>query len=197
MSKQPSTSKKLSAPGDWLAQHGDALFRYAFQRLRDRAQAEDLVQETLLAALQARHAFGGRSTERTWLIGILKNKLVDYLRKSVRERPVSELAEGDDEIEALFDAKGRWKIPPSDWGSPADILEQKQFWKVFADCLAGLPARQAQVFALCEFDGLDSAEVCKAFGVTATNVWVMLHRARLGLRRCLESSWFGRGTEAK
>lgn len=198
MSKQPSTSKKLSAPGDWLAQHGDALFRYAFQRLRDRAQAEDLVQETLLAALQARHGFGGRSTERTWLVGILKHKLIDFLRKNAHEQPFGELAENDTEMaDTLFDAGGRWKIPPSDWGSPADTLEQKQFWKVFADCLAGLPARQAQVFALCEFDGLDSAEVCKAFGVTATNVWVMLHRARLGLRQCLETRWFGRQAGAK
>jgi len=192
MSKRPAKSQELSPPEDWLAQHGDALFRYAFLRLRDRAQAEDLVQETLVAALQARHGFGGRSTERTWLIGILKNKLVDYLRKGAREQPFGGLDGNDGEIDALFDAKGRWKTPPSDWGNPTSTLEQKQFWKVFADCFAALPSRHARVFAMCEFDGLDSTEVCKVFGITATNVWVILHRARLGLRQCLESRWFGR-----
>ncbi len=198
MSKQSSVSQGLSPPEDWLAQHGHALFRYAFVRLRDRAQAEDLVQETLLAALQARHGFGGRSTERTWLIGILKHKLVDHLRKSARERPLGEPAENDAEMtDTLFDAGGRWKVPPADWGNPDDTLEQKQFWKVFADCLAGLSPRQAQVFALCEFDGLDSAEVCKVFGATATNIWVILHRARMGLRQCMETNWFGRKAGAK
>jgi RNA polymerase sigma-70 factor (ECF subfamily) len=195
MSKQPSKPKELSPPEDWLAQHGDALYRYAYFRLRDAAQAEDLVQETLLAALQARHGFSGRSAERTWLIGILKNKLVDYLRKGAREQPFGDLADTEGEIDALFDAGGRWKTPPSDWGNPTNTLEQKQFWKVFADCFAGLSSRYAQVFAMCEFDGLDSTEVCKVFDVTATNVWVILHRARLRLRQCLETQWFGR--EAK
>lgn len=192
MSKRPSKSHELSPPEDWLAQHGDALCRYAYLRLRDAAQAEDLVQETLLAALKARQSFRGRSTERTWLIGILKNKLVDYLRKGAREQPFGELTEAEEEIDALFDAGGRWKTPPADWGNPAHALEQKQFWKVFADCFAALPSRHARVFALCEFDDLDGTEVCKVFDITATNVWVILHRARLGLRQCLESRWFGR-----
>lgn len=192
MNKRPSKPQELSPSEDWLKQHGDALYRYAYFRLRDSAQAEDLVQETLLAALQARHGFSGRSAERTWLIGILKNKLVDYLRKSTRERPFSDLGDSDEEIDALFDAKGRWKTPPSDWGNPTATLEQKQFWKVFAGCFEALSSRHAQVFAMCEFDGLDSAEVCKVFDITATNVWVILHRARLRLRQCLESQWFGR-----
>lgn len=192
MSKQPNKPKELSPPKDWLARHGDALYRYAYFRLRDATQAEDLVQETLLAALQARDGFGGRATERTWLIGILKNKLVDYLRKGAREQPFSELIGNDDEINALFDSGGHWKTPPSDWGNPSNALEQKQFWKVFADCFAALSSRHAQIFAMCEFDGLDSTEVCKVFDITATNVWVILHRARLRLRQCLESHWFGR-----
>lgn len=194
MDKSPST-QELSAPADWLTQHGDALYRYAYLRLHDAAQAEDLVQETLLAALQARHEFKGRSTERTWLLGILKHKLVDVLRKSAREQPIGALAETDEEIEALFDAAGRWRTPPSDWGSPAGALERKEFWKIFAECFAALPSRQAQVFAMCEFDGLDSADVCKAFGISVTNVWVMLYRARQGLRQCLGIYWFGRAAK--
>lgn len=190
MDKQ-SVAEKLSPPEGWLTQHGDALYRYAYSRLRDTSQAEDLVQETLLAALQARLGFSGRSTERTWLIGILKNKLVDYLRKGAREQPFGELAETEAEIDAMFEPGGHWKTPPSEWGNPTNALEQKQFWKVFADCLAALPSRQARVFALCEFDGLDSTEVCKLFEITATNVWVILHRARLRLRDCISIHWFG------
>jgi RNA polymerase sigma-70 factor (ECF subfamily) len=192
MSKPPPEPQELSSPEDWLTQHGDALYRYAFFRLHDRLLAEDLVQETLLAALKARHGFSGRSSERTWLIGILKNKLVDHLRKNVREQPVADMDESDREVDVLFDAKGNWKTPPSDWGNPTNALEQKQFWKVFADCFSGLSSRHAQVFALCEFDGLSSAEVCKAIDLTATNTWVILHRARLQLRQCLESRWFER-----
>lgn len=192
MSKRPSKSQELSPPKDWLTKHGGALYRYAYSRLRDTTIAEDLVQETLLAALQARRDFGGRATERTWLIGILKHKLVDRLRQRAREKPFGELAGEDEEIDALFDNRGRWKTLPSDWGNPTDTLEEKQFWKVFADCFAALSSRHAKVFAMCEFNGLDSAEVCKVFDITATNVWVIMHRARLRLRQCLETNWFGR-----
>ena len=196
MDKPPKSQQVLSKPESWLTQHGDALYRYAYFRLRDAAQAEDLVQETLLAALLARPGFAGRSTERTWLIGILKNKLVDFLRKSSREQSFGEMANTEIEIDALFDTEGHWKSPPSTWENPANALEQKQFWNVMAKCLGSLPPRHAQVFSLCELDGLDSTEACKVFGIAATNVWVMLHRARLRLRQCLETHWFGRETRS-
>jgi len=195
MNESSTPRRQLSDPETWLAQHGDALYRYAYFRLRDRAQAEDLVQETLIAALQARQGFAGRSNERTWLIGILKNKLVDYLRKSVRERPLAELAGTESEIDALFDANDddHWKKPPADWVNPTRALEQKQFWKIFMECIEALPARQAQAFSLCELEGLEGEEACKVLGIATTNLWVMLHRARLRLRECLEAHWFGQG----
>jgi RNA polymerase sigma-70 factor (ECF subfamily) len=175
-----------------LSAHGDALYRYAFARVRDSAQAEDLVQETLLAALESQARFAGRAAERTWLIGILKHKLIDQLRRRNREPPLADLAKTDDEIEALFSADGHWKSPPAAWSSPMASLEQREFWRVLSDCLAALPARQAQAFSLSEFDGFAGEELCKLLDATATNVWVMLHRARLHLRECLEQRWFGR-----
>jgi len=195
MNESSSARRQLSDPETWLAQHGDALYRYAYFRLRDRAQAEDLVQETLIAALQAQEGFAGRSSERTWLIGILKNKLVDYLRKSVRERPLSELAVTESEIDALFDASDddHWKKPPANWVNPAQALEQKQFWAIFIECIEALPVRQAQAFSLCELEGIEGEEACKVLGIATTNLWVMMHRARLRLRECLEAHWFGQG----
>jgi len=195
MDKSPTSERKLSQPESWLEQHGDALYRYAYSRLRNAQQAEDLVQETLLAAFQARQNFAGRSTERTWLIGILKNKLMDFLRKSAREQPLGAIDDIEAEIGAMFVADGHWKTPPSAWENPTEALEQKQFWKIMAECLEALPARQAQVFAMCEFDGRDSEEVCKVFQIAATNLWILLHRARLRLRECLDNLWFGRETE--
>jgi RNA polymerase sigma-70 factor (ECF subfamily) len=193
MAKPDPPKSALSEPHTWLERHGDALYRYAFFRLRDMDMAEDLVQETLLAAFQARADFAGRSAERTWLIGILKNKLVDTLRKHAREVSVEALADGPDAIDALFndDRRQHWRTPPGAWENPNAALEQKQFWAVFRECIETLPPRQARAFVLCEIDGLDGKEACKVLDVEPSNVWVMLHRARLRLRQCLEKHWFG------
>ncbi len=187
----------LSPPESWLDRHGDALYRFACFRLHDTAVAEDLVQETLLAAFRARAGFAGRSSERTWLVGILKNKIIDHLRKRWREEPVDLALEPDEALEALF-SPGRtdhWTVAPSLWQNPTAALEQKQFWEIFSTCVDHLPTRQAQAFVLCELDGLDGAEICQVLGVTATNLWVLLHRARLRLRGCLEQNWFQGGEE--
>jgi RNA polymerase sigma-70 factor, ECF subfamily len=181
-----------SSPERWLDQYGDILFGYAYARVRDTATAEDLVQETLLAALKARSRFAGQSSERTWLVGILKHKLVDYWR-SQRRKPTVALSEGADSNIAddeLFAADGRWRSPPSPWSDPDSALENQEFWRVFSDCIGGLPPAQAEAFRLCEIDGLTGNEACKVLTVASTNLWVMLHRARLRLRRCLESNWF-------
>jgi RNA polymerase sigma-70 factor (ECF subfamily) len=191
-------SKKISSPENWVDEHGDALFRYAYLRLRDRALAEDLVQETLLGALRARASFAGQSAERTWLIGILKHKLADHWRKHTRERPLTPATDedGDDLLERTFDNanNNHWRTEPSLWANPHAALQNQQFHRVLADCLAGLPPAQAQAFSLCEIDGIDSTEACKVLAVAPTNLWVMLHRARLRLRQCLENNWFGRET---
>jgi RNA polymerase sigma-70 factor (ECF subfamily) len=184
--------RPLSDPNTWLDAHGDALYRFALQRVRDRTLAEDLVQDTLLAALRARASFAAQASERTWLIAILKNKIIDHFRRSAREAPLPEHLAPDEAVEAMFQAESddHWAEPPSAWPRPDTALEQAEFWRVFQNCLEDLPPRQAQAFALSEIDGLSTDELCKLFGASTSNVWVLLHRARLRLRECLETHWF-------
>lgn len=184
-------------PDRWLDEHGDALYGFAFMRLRDREAAEDIVQDTLLAAWRSRENFAAASSERTWLIGILKHKLADHWRRSARQPSESLDASADDNlIEQTFDMTkgGPWRVAPSAWDDPDAALEQQQFWQIFIDCVGALPPAQARAFSLCELDGMKGDEACKAMDVAATNLWVMLHRARLRLRQCLENNWFDRGS---
>jgi len=178
-------------PSSWLQEHGNALYRYALQRLQNSDQAEDMVQETLLAALQARGRYTGRASEKTWLIGILKHKIVDFIRKQVRVSPVEDIqalsdAAVDSSTDNLFDARGHWIHPPRDWGDPDKLLRNYQFIELFKGCLKRLKPAQAQIFSLKELAGHSIDEICNELGITATNCSVMLYRARMGLRHCLE-----------
>jgi len=188
----------LSDPNEWVDKHGDALFGYAIQSVRDRSVAEDLVQETLLAALKGRAAFAGASSERTWLIGILKNKVVDHYRKAGRETPLTqpELFSGSDDADFISTGPdaGSWQPQrrPAAWSvDPKDPVERQQFWDHLQRCLEGLEARLARVYTLREIHEIEYQEVCNVLAVTPTNLRVMLHRARKLLRRCLESHWVG------
>jgi RNA polymerase sigma-70 factor (ECF subfamily) len=154
--------------------------------------AEDLVQETFLAALRAEKNFSGRSAERTWFVGILKHKIVDYLRRQGRERPISVVNSSGEMSEELFDKKGWWRVKPIKWSAkPSDVVEKAEFWQAFRHCLENLPQRLATVFSLREMDELSTNEICDALKVTPGNLGVLLYRARMGLRRCLEINWFG------
>jgi len=170
------------------------LLRYASLQLRDAAAAEDAVQETLLAALAGAAGFAGRANLRTWLTGILKHKIVDTIRRQSRERPASDLGAegGEDEFDGLFDARGHWEETPDAWEQPEGALGQKQFLAALEACLQRLPERTARVFMMREHLGMDTSEICKELGITATHCWVMLHRARMALRVCLETNWFGK-----
>lgn len=180
-------------PSDWVDRYGDYLFRYAMLRLRDRSAAEDLVQETFLAALKARHSFSGDSSEGTWLVGILKHKIADHFRRRSREVPLPGGDLPDPPGDDPFDAGGRWATGPAEWGgNPADLVRQKAFVDQLKKCLSGLPPNHANAFTLREIEGADTEEICKVLNVTATNLWVILHRARMQLRRCLETHWFER-----
>ena len=192
--QEGNAAGKASSPTTWVDRHADALFRYVVVRVKDRHVAEDLVQETFLAAIKSGGSFRGQSEERTWLIGILRHKLVDHLRKSGREKTVSDGAEGDDSFsQSVFDRFGFWKKDHNEWSSAADdVVEKEEFWATFKKCLEGLPAQQAEAFALKIMDDVPAEEVCKVLSVTPTNLWVMLHRARLRLRGCLEANWFER-----
>jgi RNA polymerase sigma-70 factor (ECF subfamily) len=165
------------------------LLRYASLQLRDRHAAEDAVQEALLAALAGEAGFAGRSNLRTWLTGILKHKIVDAIRRAGRE---TALAPEEEEFEALFDGRGHWVEMPAAWPDPDASLEQKQFFSALEECLARLPAKTAQAFMMREHLGFETGDICKELGVTPTHCWVLLYRARMALRRCLEQNWFSK-----
>ncbi len=189
--KNEQAHQKLSNPETWVDAYGDSLFQFAIFRVHEQALAEDLVQDTLLAGLKARQTFQGRSSEKTWLIGILKNKILDYFRKKYREQPTESIEVTADRVADQFNEKGTWKVGPAEWTvNPDSQYEQQEFMEVMRQCLSALPSRLAKLFVLREMEGLSTEKICKALDITATNSWVMLHRARAGLRSCLENNWF-------
>ncbi|HLE61825.1 MAG TPA: sigma-70 family RNA polymerase sigma factor [Pyrinomonadaceae bacterium] len=201
MSEAQVTAKvAIPDPGIWVDQYGDYLFKYAMFRLRDSYAAEDVVQETFLAALRGYENFQGRGSERTWLVGILKHKITDHYRRITREAPLGEGQEEEGpEHPEFFTRTDGWdnhwnnNYAPTEWhANPAQLVEQSDFWRVFHECLSPLPKRTATAFTFREVDGLKSEEICEMLGITANNLWVMLHRARLHLRNCLEMNWFKR-----
>jgi RNA polymerase sigma-70 factor, ECF subfamily len=163
------------------------LVRYASLQLRDSHAAEDAVQETLVAALAGETSFAGRSNLRTWLTGILKHKIVDAIRRMSREAP----AATEEDFEALFDERGHWIDPPAAWAEPDAALDQKGFFAALEMCLRRLPEKTSQAFLMREHLGLETDEICKELGVTPTHCWVLLYRARMSLRECLNKEWFG------
>lgn len=188
----------LNQPERWVDLYGDYLYSYALGRLSDKTAAEDIVQETFLAALKARDKFSGNSSVQTWLVGILKHKIIDHLRKAYK---------ADDTINeekfhkfADFWKAGKWKghwigeIGPIEWDNPHTFLENKQFWEVFNKCLAELPPKFAAVFKLREMEEEPTEKICNDIGLSSTNVWVILHRCRKQLRKCLEFNWIGFGS---
>jgi|SRR5450432_3507486 len=199
MSEAQSTVPESPDPGAWLDQHGDYLFKYAVFRLRDDTAAEDAVQETFLAALKAHEKFEGRGSQRTWLVGILKHKIIDHFRRVGREAPIGEEFEDASEHHEFFERSDLWtghwqsEHAPTDWhATPEQLVERSDFWQVFNDCLSPLPQRTASAFALREVDGLSSEEICDMLSISVNNLWVILHRARLHLRNCIEINWFKR-----
>jgi len=195
MSDLPVTDPRLA---DIEAQR-PYLMRYALAQLRDSLLAEEAVQEALLAAVEGLASFQGHSTLRTWLTSILRFKIADQQRRVVQERSRMETGDADSQddeawLDALFDETGHWRDPPQAWANPEAALEQRRFWETFERCLERLPARGGRVFFKREVMGEDTDDICRAEGISASNCWVILHRARLGLRSCLELHWFGTGT---
>ena len=177
-------------PEQWVEEHGDIMFRYAYVRLKDHAKAEDIVQETFLAAMKAQERYQGRSSERSWLMGILRHKLIDYLRKSAREVKMDDM-ESEDFVDTLmFKEVGipHWR-PPKWQFNPRKVFEQKEFWEVFSSCLAKLDKRMNLAFTMKELENMTTEEVCKELGVEPTYLWVILYRARNSLKTCLEKNW--------
>lgn len=177
-----------------LAEHQGYLLRYARLQLRNEAWAEDAVSETILAALTKPQSFGNRSQLKTWLVGILKHKVIDILRQRQREVVLADDdSDGSDELDALmFKPDGHFAHEPAEWGDPERELNSRQFFEILEACSEKLPPAMARVFMMREWLELPSEEICKELGLTPTNLYVQLHRARLRLRECLDLNWFQR-----
>jgi RNA polymerase sigma-70 factor (ECF subfamily) len=173
------------------------LLRYARSQLRNDAWAEDAVSDTLLAALERPQAFAGGSALKTWLVGILKHKLIDQLRRQSKEATVLDRDDAEDLDALMFDETGHWRETPVDWvDQPEMLCGQRQFLAVLDACVDKLPATQGRVFMMREWLELETDEICKELAITTTNLWVLLHRARLRLRDCLQTSWFDKHAAA-
>lgn len=185
--------EKLTEPQQWLQRYGTALFRYALLRVGEREVAEDLVQETLLAAWRGHERFGGQSTEQTWLTGILKHKIVDHYRRHRHEQRHEDIDAVIRKQEQQFDEHGHWAVDVQEWQHPEQALDQQRFREVLQRCIEALPGRLGEAFILREFQDMSNDELCKVLEISTTNnLWVMLSRARHRLRDCLDSNWFHR-----
>ena len=188
-------------PQQWLARFGDELYRFALGRVADADTAAELVQDTFVNALGALASFRGQASERTWLFVILKRKIIDHYRREARSPFVPLDLSPDQAPEAEFfrPADGHWREAqyPADWPAAgpdenrADLaLEQQEFQEVLRQCQQRLSAQQRAVFVLRFVEELPAEDICKELGLTPANYWVLVHRAKLHLRRCLEKNWF-------
>jgi RNA polymerase sigma-70 factor (TIGR02943 family) len=182
--------QKIDA-SQWVEQYGDLMYRYTLVRVKDAPTAEEIVQVTFFAALQATHTFAGRSSEKSWLFGILKHKILDHFRE-VKKNRTFDLIPEDDKDPFEYDQAGHWKKIPQHWGlDPEKSAENQALTEQLALCLDKLPDKFRRVFVLKEIEGLGTEEICNEFNIKPTNLWVILHRARNQLKKCLEIHWFG------
>lgn len=169
----------------WFELYGDYLFAFARQRVREQSAAEDIVQETFLAAIQASRSYAGKSSEKSWLTGILKHKIYDYYRKNSRQFDSTDEETDLSSYNYLFERDDEWdrhwndRYAPAEWNenSPFRQVEAGEFQVVLSVCLTGLPERTANVFVMREVDGLTSEEICTVLMISSNNLWTMMHRA--------------------
>lgn len=183
-----SEPRPASDPMLWVDDHGDFLYRFAWYRVNNEDIARDLVQETFLAGLKA--TFSGKSSVRTWLTGILKRKIADHYRDHYRHSADSQLAEESDSDFIEDGPKaGHWKPEraPKDWENlPDSVAEQSELRRILETCIQKLPELTSKVFKMKEIDDLETVEITGILQITENNIWVILHRARKQLRKCLE-----------
>ncbi|MBL0358029.1 MAG: sigma-70 family RNA polymerase sigma factor [Chitinophagaceae bacterium] len=177
-------------PDKWVEKYADILYAYTIVRVNDVQQAEDIVQNVFLSAWKARDTYKGQASEKNWLYAILKNKIVDHFRKQSASRIT--LATGEEEL--YFDESEHWtdEAAPKDWGSnTVQPVESKEFYSILEQCRQKLKDIQQKVFVMKYMEDADSEEICKLLNITASNYWVLIHRAKLHLRKCLEKNWIG------
>lgn len=192
-----NSSSNLSDP-KFLTELRLMMLKFAKLQLSDESLAEDAVQEALIGALKNVGKFERKSALKTWVFAILKNKIADILRKDQKYVQASSLLNEDQEAEGmdhLFKENGHWQKNemPVNWGSPHESVNQDHFWRIFETCLHGLPENQARLFMMREFIELEANEICESLDISTSNLHVMLYRARLRLRECLENKWFLKG----
>lgn len=175
-------------PERWVEEYGDYLYRYAYSRLRDANSAEEVVQEAFVAGVRYQHQYKGSGSERGWLLAILKRKIIDFVRRRAKLRQQAPFE--DDPSNHLFDEHGRWNKGMLPDLSPDRNMQARELWQIVRECLTHLPQGQADVFMLSVMEEMDSEEICKQLDITPSNMWVRLHRARLGLAKCVASKWF-------
>lgn len=192
--REPAGSMRDISAEALMSVRADML-RFADLQLRDRATAEDLVQESIEAALRKSSSFNGQSTLKTWVFAILRNRIIDHLRQASRTVNVSSLVDDDEDwhekLEAMFTERGAWRDGPRPvaWPDPEESMQTRQFWSVFETCLDHLAPATGRVFMMREFLGFESDEICRQLGISTSNCHVILHRARLKLRSCMDTGW--------
>ena len=177
-------------PETWVDEYGDYLFRYANSRLRNTNAAEEAVQETFLAGVRYSEQYSGAGSERGWLMGILKRKIIDNIRARNKHNRVSPYEDEHDPSAQMFDAAGNWKPGAINWTpAPGQAIEMEELQAIVSGCLSTLPKGQADVFVLSVMEELSSEEICNELQISPSNMWVRIHRARLGLAKCVGSKW--------
>lgn len=177
-------------PQNWVDEYGDTLFRYAKSRLRNINAAEEVVQETFLAGVRYSEQYSGSGSEVGWLMGILKRKIIDHVRARNKHQKAQPYEDENDPSAQMFDAMGNWKPGAVKWAArPGERIEMEELSSIVQSCLETLPQNQADVFVLSVMEELDSEQICKELGITPSNMWVRMHRARLGLAKCVGSKW--------
>lgn len=192
---QHQETVEMLTDGAFLEELRLQMLKFATNQLRDAVLAEDAVQEAMIGALKNARSFGRRAALKTWVFAILKNKIADIVRKEIKISEFSQPAEGDDgehSVESLFDARGFWRVEerPASWSQPMESVKKDHFWKIFEICLDDLPENHSRLFMMREFIELESAEICNTLAISTSNLHVILHRARLRLRECLEKRWY-------
>ena len=191
MKKAKKEDKELLNPNEWLQNHGDFLFSFTMARIYSTEIAEDIVQDTFVSAFEARDKFKGNSSERTWLVSILKRKIIDHYRKSSKNQQTSlDLFEKPFYQDGLHEGTWVKEKVPQNWNMDFfQEMDREEFFKIFQYCLSLLPEKVANCFSMKSVDELETKEICKVLQISASNLWVMLHRARLQLRECMEKNW--------
>jgi RNA polymerase sigma-70 factor (ECF subfamily) len=189
----PAEPKKKQNPDEWVDQYGDYLYRYALMRLKDPTAAKDVIQETYIAGFKGLDRFDGRVDVKYWLRGILRNKIVDHIRKAVRERPCEDPLEFQDDDGISRNKMKYFGIPSSDpmpWEfEPHHAYEESEFWTIFRQCVDQLKDNHRQAYVLKEIEGMSTDEVCEIMDISPNNLWVVIHRARAQLKTLLEKNW--------